>query len=100
MTSSKTAVALATTVQITCNPPPIATMSGSPKEHLSLTCFASTALHKDAPLLAQDSLQYSYDIFTMLCGIQNIVATSWKYPKISCANRTPVPQMASRTSKR
>ncbi|GBM58225.1 hypothetical protein AVEN_36024-1 [Araneus ventricosus] len=40
-----------------------------------------------ATLLAQDALQYSNDIFTMLCCIQNIIATLWKYHKVSCVNR-------------
>ncbi|GBN37604.1 hypothetical protein AVEN_55615-1 [Araneus ventricosus] len=38
-------------------------------------------------LSAQGALHYSCDIFTMLCGIQNIVATLWRYRKISSANR-------------
>ncbi|GBM04620.1 hypothetical protein AVEN_75578-1 [Araneus ventricosus] len=38
-------------------------------------------------ILAQDALQHSYDIFTMLCDVQNIVEASWSYRKISCANR-------------
>ncbi|GBN35677.1 hypothetical protein AVEN_121274-1 [Araneus ventricosus] len=43
-------------------------------------------INLDSSLLARDGLQYSYDIFTMLCGIRNIVTTSWRYCRISCAN--------------
>ncbi|GBO33112.1 hypothetical protein AVEN_131302-1 [Araneus ventricosus] len=39
------------------------------------------------PLLAQDALQCSYDIFAMWGDIQNIVATSWRYRQISCTNK-------------
>ncbi|GBO40410.1 hypothetical protein AVEN_244965-1, partial [Araneus ventricosus] len=39
------------------------------------------------PPLAQNALQYSYDVPTMLCGIQYTEATSWGYRKIPYANR-------------
>ncbi|GBM06684.1 hypothetical protein AVEN_190897-1 [Araneus ventricosus] len=45
------------------------------------------SLGSTGTLLAQDALQYSHDIVTMLCGIQNIVATSRRYRKIFCVNR-------------